>query len=438
VAFFLYAPLVSRGEANMNAGAAIHSRLPREPWRRNQIAVTVATGLIFFGFTLVMPFMPYFVESLGLEGHEAEIWSGIVLFTAPFLAALMGPIWGRLTDRYGMKIMLQRIVVAMILHWVLMYFVYSLTHLMVLRVMLGVFSGFGTLSVALITHGVPQQYVGRVVGTLQAVQTLSAAAGPAVGGVLFDLVGFRLTFLITGGLCAAGFLLVTAAYKEIPAREGADGGDSRPLSFRAILGVPGIFTLLALLFFANMVARSFGLILPLFLKDLAGPAAALGLLSGAAFSLGAGADAGSALALGRLGGKGRPRVWVLTSLVLGAGALLGMAWVTRGPWSLVLLRLAYGLVAGGLLTVAYTLASERVGKRSRATTYGVLSGAAMLGGALGPLASGLLSPALGFRGVLASGAAVFLVLAAVLWAGSRRRPPVEAEGLKRPVMPVPR
>ena len=132
-----------------------------------------------FGFTLVMPFLPYFVADLGVRGAEVEVWSGIALFTAPFLAALMGPVWGRMTDRYGMKIMVQRIVLAMTLHWTLMYFVSSLAHLLVLRVMLGVFSGFGTISVALVTHGVPKDRVGSVVGTLQSVQILSAAAGPA-------------------------------------------------------------------------------------------------------------------------------------------------------------------------------------------------------------------------------------------------------------------
>lgn len=413
--------------------------LPPEAWRRNQFAVNLATGLLFFGFTLVMPFMPFFVESLGVQGHEIAIWSGVVLFTAPFLAALLGPFWGRLTDRYGMKIMLQRIVIAMILHWLLMYFVHSVAHLMVLRVMLGVFSGFGTLSLALITHGVPQEHVGRVVGSLQATRTVGAALGPAVGGVLFDAVGFRPTFLIAAAICALGFVLVTIAYREIPAASSAGAADGRPLTFRELLSVPGVFTILSLLFFASMVARSFSLIIPLFLEELAGPAATLGVLSGVAFSLGAFADTTSSLGLGRLSGRGRPRLWVLGSLVLGALALFGMANVVDWAWSLVILRIVFGFVAGGLVTAAYTLASGSVSQRSRATAYAILSGAAMLGASLGPLASGFLAPLVGFRGLLGTGAGIFLVLAMVLAINAIRRPPLRVPAEREvPYVPLPR
>lgn len=415
------------------------SYLPSEAWRRNQFAVNLATGLLFFGFTLVMPFMPFFVQSLGVHGPEVAIWSGVVLFTAPFLAALLGPFWGRLTDRYGMKIMLQRIAIAMVLHWLLMYFVHSLAHLMVLRVMLGVFSGFGTLSVALITHGVPQEHVGRVLGTHHATRTAGAALGPAVGGVLFDVLGFRLTFLVTAGICALGFLLVLVAYREIPVTSSSDTEVRRSLSFRELLSVPGVLTIIVLLFFANLVARSFSLVMPLFLQELAGPAAALGALSGAAFSLGAFADTTSSLALGRLSGRGRPRLWVLGSLVLGALVLFAMAQVVQSAWSLVILRAAYGFVAGGLVTSTYTLASGSIGQRSRATAYGILSGAAMLGASLGPLISGLLAPWVGFRGLLAMGAGVLLVLAVVLAINAMRRPtlrlPAERE---MPYVPLPR
>jgi len=413
--------------------------LPTEPWRRNQFAVNLAAGLLFFGFTLVMPFMPFFVESLGVHGHDVAVWSGIVLFTAPFLAALLGPFWGRLTDRYGMKIMLQRIVIAMILHWLLMYFVHGLAHLMVLRVMLGVFSGFGTLSVALITHGVPQEHVGRVLGSHHATRTAGAALGPAVGGVLFDSLGFRPTFLVAAAICAVGFLLVTVAYREIPAASASGNEDRRPLTFRELLSVPGVFTIIALLFFANLVARSFSLVMPLFLQELAGPAAALGMLSGVAFSLGAFADTTSSLALGRLSGRGRPRLWVLGCLVLGALVLLAMAQVAQWPWSLVILRAVYGFVAGGLVVATYTLASGSIGRRSRATAYGILSGAAMLGASLGPLISGFLAPLVGFRGLLAMGAGVFLVLAMVLFINAIRRPPLRVPAEREmPYVPLPR
>ena len=397
--------------------------------------MSVAAGLLFFGFTLVMPFLPYFIESLGPTGGEVEIWSGLVLFTAPFLAALMGPIWGRMTDRYGMKIMLQRIVIAMILHWMLMYFVASLAHLMVLRVMLGLFSGFGTISMALVTHGVPRGRVGGVIGTLQSVQILSAATGPAVGGFLFDRVGLRPTFLITAGICALGFVLVTFAYREIaPGEPEEQEENSARLSYREILATPGMASMMALLFFASLVSRSFGLIVPLFLQDLIGTVERLGTLSGLAVSAGLYASAASAFLLARGAERGKPRRLVQLSLVLGALFLAAMA-LTSTAGGFVALRVGYGLAAGGLLALGYTVASSRIGGRSRATSYGVLSGGAMMGGALGPLAAGLLAPLIGFRGFLAGAALIFLILAVLARSAVREE---RAAAAHPPYIPLPR
>jgi DHA1 family multidrug resistance protein-like MFS transporter len=421
------------------SAARAASLLPSETWRRNQIAVCIAAGLLFFGFTLAMPFLPFFIASLGVEGSSVEIWSGITLFTAPFLAALMGPVWGRMTDRYGMKIMVQRIVIAMTLHWVLMYFVSSIAHLLVLRVMLGVFSGFGTISVALVTHGVPKDKIGGVVGTLQSVQILSAALGPALGGFLFDHFGLRPVFLITAAICAVGFVLVTAAYREIgPGESGALAADEQPLPFRRIVAIPGILPLVALLFFVNLVDRSFGLIVPLFLEDLVGPGPSLGSVSGLIISGGAFASAISAIWLGQNAGKGRPLRWMRLSLATGSVLLLGLAFV-RGMWDLTALRLAFGLASGGLLTLGYAVASHSVGDRSRATTFGFLSGGAMMGGAVGPLAAGVLAPVVGFRGFFGIGAGLFLVLAFLSSPPVRReRERARAGEVERPYMPLPR
>ena len=59
--------------------------------------------------TLLLPFLPIYVEQLGEHDPAAIVqWSGIA-FGATFLsAAFVAPIWGRMADRYGRKLMLIR------------------------------------------------------------------------------------------------------------------------------------------------------------------------------------------------------------------------------------------------------------------------------------------------------------------------------------------
>src|SRR4030095_8343063 len=50
--------------------------LPRvEQWRKNQIAVNVSGAFLFFGYTLVMPFLPIYVRQLGVQSTAAVAFS---------------------------------------------------------------------------------------------------------------------------------------------------------------------------------------------------------------------------------------------------------------------------------------------------------------------------------------------------------------------------
>ena len=68
-----------------------HALLPREPWRRNQVAVTVAAAMVFLGFTLVTPFLPFYIQTLGIhEMRSVALWSGVLLTITPLLASILG------------------------------------------------------------------------------------------------------------------------------------------------------------------------------------------------------------------------------------------------------------------------------------------------------------------------------------------------------------
>ena len=412
--------------------------LPREPWRRNQVAVTVAAALVFLGFTLVTPFLPFYIETLGIHGvRQVALWSGVLLTVTPLLAAILGPLWARLAVRVGMKIMVQRILLAIAIHWGLMFFVTNIWQMLGLRIFLGLFSGFGTMSVALVTHGCPGDRIGRAVGVLQATQIVSTAAGPLIGGVLADSIGVQKAFLVTCALCSVGFFFVLALYRDTgPGTEPAEpetivvqqegpvsagvravvsgtpaleAASPAPLGFRRILALPLFVHLLPQLFLINLVDRSLFLVVPLIVPALEGGRQGAEAVTGVVVSAGALASAASAFLLGRRAGRAAPAGLLRLSLAASSILIVPMAFC-RSIASFAILRILLGLAVGGAMTLGYTLGGSLIPRASRALGYGILSSTAMLGGALGPILCGALT-AIDLRATLLIGGCIYLGLA---------------------------
>jgi DHA1 family multidrug resistance protein-like MFS transporter len=370
--------------------------LPAEGWRRNQIAVNIAAGLVFFGFTLVMPFLPLYVADLGVVGLERiAFWSGVLLSAPPLLAALLGPFWGRVAEHTGMKLMVGRVLVTMAVIWALMYFATSVTQVLVLRIVLGIFSGFSAMSAALVTQGCPRERIGRAIGSLQATQILSTAVGPLVGGLLFALVGIRNAFLITAGCCAFALVLILILYRDSPAAAPASpgslsGADWKGNRWKLVKSLPGFLPLIPFLFLVNLVDRSFPTVIPLVVQSMVGNdpvrvAASSGLIV-TCYAL---AAAASAYLLGRLASRRRP-AGILVGVLAGSAVLTGLMVLCRTPTQFLVLRVLAGFLAGGALTLGFTAAGGLIPPHRRPSLYGFLSSASLLGGAIGPLASGIL------------------------------------------------
>ncbi|MEW5807377.1 MAG: MFS transporter [Acidobacteriota bacterium] len=468
-------------------------RWPEEQWKRNQIAVILAASIVFMGFTFVMPFLPYFVASLGVKGGAIAIWSGILLSISPLLAALLGPFWGRVADRYGMKIMVGRVLLAMTIHWFLMIFVWDVYSLLALRILLGIFSGFSAMSIALITSGCPKESIGRSIGMLQSFQILSVGVGPFIGGILYDLIGLRAACGITSFLCFISFALIVFFYKDVKNESLSSNvtlGDSvrfgsrashglkatlyaedpspydihegetrrrkmentvlqnieseRGLRFMEILRIPGILSIIILLFFANLVSRSFSTVTPLFVEMLSRTKENLGLISGITVSFASFAEAASAFILGHLATKLLPKRLVIFSLAGGVLTVFPMAFV-QSEYQFLAMRILAGFLTGGVLTVAFTTGGTLFPERSRATSYAILSSSALLGGAIGPMVSGLIAAA-HIRITFFAGAAIYLFLVLETLAGIRREEALKTreEAARRkiagekPYIPLPR
>jgi DHA1 family multidrug resistance protein-like MFS transporter len=398
-------------------------RLPQEQWRRNRLAIHVAVALFYGGFTAVIPFLPYYLKQLGVTG-EARIasWSGILITIGPLLAALLGPAWGRLGDRYGMKLMFERCTLAQGIHWLLFAFALSPYHLLGLRVLIGLLGGLTTFSVPLLVSTTPKEHMSRSIGALQTVQMLSSALGPLFGGLLADAIGIRNTCLVSAALCFAATVMMRFLFRESQISGLRHSSPSQPahMSFRSAVALPSFGAMAAVMFFANFVERSFSPVVALYVLQLGTNPKDAAKIAGLIISLGLLSEAISASIMGNRLRKTSAKKLLLWRLAGGVVACLPMGLVWRTSQFLGL-RLVLGFLAGGCMVIVYTLAGLTVPRETRGTSFSILASAAMLGGAAGPVVAGELAY-VSLRAIFFFNAFVFLLLLAYCWKNVRQVP----------------
>jgi MFS family permease len=196
-------------------------RVPgRSPWLRNQIAVTTVAFVGFTGYTLVMPFLSLYVRELGVtDDAEVALWTGLALGATPAITALCAPFWGRVGDRFGNKILVQRSLLSFIFVMVAMAYVTRAWQLVALRAVQGIVAGYGGVTISMVAQSAPRDRMTHAIGLVQTAQRMGPAVGPVIGGILAGIVGMRGSFFVAAGIYAVAFTLLTVIYREPPRGE---------------------------------------------------------------------------------------------------------------------------------------------------------------------------------------------------------------------------
>ncbi len=399
---------------------------PLEPWQRNQYLVIMTVALARIGSDLTQPFMPLYVRELGVTDlAEAALWSGLVIGSSSLFSALMNPFWGAMADRFGLKAMVLRALIAISLLQMAQAFVPDVEWLLVARILLGAFAGFGVMAMALAVSLGPREQMGRAIGLVQAAELLPTAFGPPIGGLISDTFGLRTNFFVTGvmlllPLSVMFFLVREGDYARQPERPSAKPV-GRGAAWRSHLAIPGFAAALGILFVARFADRALPPTLPLFLAELDTPPAQLGTITGLVVSVGAVAAASSATLYGRWA---RPEnIRRLLMIALAGGAMFSLLLSMATNWQQVLLlRLVLGLLAGGTLSLGYTLGARLAPPERSGLTLGILASCAQLGSASAPLLGGALG-SVGLHFVFVVNAAAYLVALALMAMFARARRP---------------
>jgi DHA1 family multidrug resistance protein-like MFS transporter len=337
-----------------------------------------------------MPFLPLYFQQLGVtDVGELALWSGVSLGVTPAITALMSPLWGRLADRVGRKIMIERSLVSFVIVMAAMGFVTEAWQVFALRAVQGLFAGYGALALTMAADAAPRDKMAFAIGTVQTAQRIGPALGPVIGGTVAQLVGLRRAFLVTAAFYLVALVLVFTMYHERRAHVHSDARREGRITFRNVLALENFVLLILVVFGLQFVDRSFGPVLPLYVAELGTPMDAVPILSGILFSISAGAGAiGNHLARGLLARTSARAVIAGSAAVAALGTLSYV--FAAGTGLLMIGTSVFGLAIGAASTAAYTAAGAVIPPEARGAGFGLLTTGSLIGLATSPIICGLL------------------------------------------------
>lgn len=383
-------------------------------WKRNLVISLLGSFTTIVAMTLLLPFLPLYVEELGVSDHAAIVqWSGIAYGATFFAAACVAPLWGRLGDIYGRKLMLVRASLGMTIAISLMGMAGSVWQLVALRLFVGLAGGYASGSMVLVATQTPKDRSAWALGVLSSGIMAGNLVGPLIGGALPPIIGIRGTFLAAGGMIFFAFLATTFLIKEekSAARKQAakaSGGwksipDKRPVVAMLATGL--------LLMLANMSIEP---IITVYVAQIVPDQGQVTMIAGIVMSA---AALGSILSASRLG-KLADRIghWpVIAGALAIAGLLLIPQAFVNASWQLIGLRFLMGLALGGLLPCITAVIRHSVPDSAAGSILGLSISSQYVGQVAGPVLGGFVGGHIGMPAVFLGTCVLLLAGAAFTW-----------------------
>ena len=388
--------------------------------KRNFIIMWVCNFLVAGTTTMIMPFLSLYIDTFG--DHPAayvQKWSGLI-FGATFITAfIMSPIWGRIADKYGFKPILIINGFGLATSIFLMSFVQSVETFFILRLVMGIVTGFIPTSLAFISSQTARKDAGKMLGTLQMGSVSGMLFGPMLGGLMADAFGFQYTFTITAISISTATIIVLFGIKEqirvkskraiIYTRKAILGG---VLRHRLMLTVMLVTTIIQV---ANFSIQP---LLSLYVAELTN-AKDVAFLAGITFSAAGLGNLLFARQWGKMGDDLGYEKILSILLLLSFVFVIPQAFVTE-LWQLMICRLLFGIAVGGMIPITTALIRREAPIDIQGEMMGYNTSFRFLGNIIGPMFGGIVSGFIGISSVFIVTSSLFLIGFAVLFLAKRK------------------
>ena len=380
----------------------------KESWQRNLIVLWFGTFMTGIGSSLIAPFISLYISTLGhYSKTELNIWSGLVFSSTFIVLAIVSPLWGRLADQKGRKLMLLRASLGMAISISLMAFVTAAWQLLILRMLLGAFSGFVSNSMALMASSAPKEKSGAVLSLLTTGSVAGTLIGPIIGGILVNITGYRRVFSVTGIIMFLVFFLALFFVKETfkPVEK------KNMLSYKQVWEVVTHPAIIWGMFFATLITQmtnqSINPVLSLYVQELMHGQGSITFIAGIVAAAPGIVTLVAVPFLGRLGDKVGQRK------ILGFGLFFSLivfsiTAMTTNVWFLIVMRLLVGVSDAAILPSVQAILAKESPQAITGRIFSYNQSAQSIGAFAGPLLGSAIAGFIDYRYVFV-GSAILVV-----------------------------
>lgn len=377
---------------------------------------TVLTScFIQFASTLSITFINAFITlfifyDIGVGSlSEAAVWSGLSTFVAGSCLAIASPFWGYLTDRYGAKWMMVRVLATHSAMTVLLAFSGSVEMVVLLRGLRGFLGGTSIVAITAIASATPDEEMPKAMGYQHTSQLLGAMIGPLFGGFAAPIFGFRACFMISA--LAIALAIPMTLMLEWP--EGKGRAAKKP-SFGGLAGMERQFTAM---FLVRASLNFLTPILPVYLKSAGIGEEQLTAYTGGVITIGNLALAGSIPVTTRKTSRER----IPTLIGLQSLAIIAQGIIISIP-SLIIFRVTQMIVHSPAPSQLFSSATEY--RDDKGVAIGLMSSAKFFGGSISPVISSTANLLAGLSFSFGCMAVVSAAAAIATWRLIKSSPPM--------------
>ena len=339
----------------------------------------------------------FFMPVLNEFGWTKAMTSG-AFSLASLMNGLLAVAMGGLTDKFGPRMVMTVCGLFLGLGFMLMS---QVSHVFHLYLFYGIFVGVGMSgSFIPLTSTVARWFFkrrGLMTGIVAAGSGIGALIGPPVASRLIPVYGWRMSYLILGGITLFAVVLSAQLIKRDPTQVGqAPYGENRAEQAGLDLRVEGLSLREAIyspkfwVFFTT--GFCYGYCVFTIMVHLTPHAIESGISAVHAASILATIGCFSIvgkLLLGRAGDRVGNRRTLMLGFILMSLALIGLV-PARIGWMLFLIAGLFGFAFGGIAVSHSPLVAELFGLRSHGVIFGVFGMSVGWGGAMGPYLTGYL------------------------------------------------